>query len=175
MLVSALAPPSVSRAIQQVQRAAGFAQPHAQWHHAAVYVGHGLVCEALITGARANSLWKYCSGTHRLLFRRDERLSDLESCHVALHAALKLKYRYSWGSILQLLLQARTGWGHGPSPRPLSARATICSQLFADAYGLVSKRTLAPAATAGVAPAHLAADTALLQDVPMQWLALPPG
>ena len=134
LLVSALKKPLVSRAIEKVQRKAGFDEWHAQWHHASVYVGNNLVCEAQLWGVRVVSVFKYTAGTHQLRFRRNPALDDLSSCMLALEAALKLKYGYNWRSILQLLVQAKLGWNGGSGkPRQLSDRATICSQLYADA------------------------------------------
>lgn len=174
LLVSAVKKPWVSQAIVTVQLKAGFTEQNAQWHHAAVYMGNDLVCEAQLGGAKSVSIHKYLAGTHRLRFRRAVGLSDLDSCKLALEASLKLKYRYNFASILQLYFQANNGWRNSKaSPRKLSDRATICSQLFADAYGVVSKNTLDPTAVLGMSPAHLAVNKTL-QDIPMQWLAIPP-
>lgn len=173
LLVSAVDKPWVSRAIVTVQKQAGFDDETARWHHSAVYLGNGLVCEALLTGAKALPIHKYVAGTHCLKFRRAGYLSDLDSCKLALEAALKLKYRYNFASILQLYFQAKNGWKTGNSaPRKLSSRATICSQLFADAYGVVSKNTLDSTAVLGVSPAHLAVNRTL-SDIPMRWLSIP--
>jgi hypothetical protein len=172
LLVSAIHKAVVSSAIERVQRKAGFDAWHAQWHHAAVYVGNNLVCEAQLWGVRTASIFKYTAGTHLLRFRRDSKLDDLVSCKLALEAALKLKYGYNWGSILQLLLQANTGWSGGSGrPRQLSDRATICSQLYADAYGVVTASTLDSKAEAGISPAHLSLNKTLV-DLPMKWLSL---
>ena len=172
VLVSALKKPLVSRTIENIQRKAGFDAWHAQWHHAAVYVGNHLVCEAQLWGVRTASIFKYAAGTHRLRFRRDPHLDELGSCKLALEAALKLKYGYSWRSIVQLMAQARFGWRGGSGrPRQLSDRATICSQLYADAYGIVTASTLDTRAEAGVSPAHLSVNKTLI-DIPMEWLAL---
>lgn len=175
LLVSALKKPLVSRAIEKVQRKAGFDEWHAQWHHASVYVGNNLVCEAQLWGVRVVSVFKYTAGTHQLRFRRNPALDDLSSCMLALEAALKLKYGYNWRSILQLLVQAKLGWNGGSGkPRQLSDRATICSQLYADAYGVVTASTLDSRAEAGVSPAHLSVNKTLV-DIPMKWLSLGAG
>lgn len=172
LLVSALKKPPVSLAIERIQLKAGFDPLHAQWHHAAVYVGNSQVCEAQLSGVRVTSIFKYAAGSHRLCFRRPFRLSELDSCKLALEAALKLNYGYSWPSVLQLLVQAGNGWtGNSERPRKVSERATICSQLYADAYGLVSASTLEPRAQLGVSPAHLSLNQELA-DVPMRWLSL---
>ncbi|WP_041930444.1 hypothetical protein [Methylibium petroleiphilum] len=170
ILVSHVGEPLVSESIRRVQRRAGFDDWHAQWHHAAVYVGYQQVCEAQLTGVRVDSIFKYTAGKYRLRFRRNPKLSELHGCKIALDAALKLNYRYSFLSVLQLLWQARGGW-RGDRPRVLSARATICSQLYADAYGVVANETLDPAANLGITPAHLSVSK-LLEDIPMQWMAL---
>jgi uncharacterized protein YycO len=172
LLVSALAKPLISRAIERVQERAGFDAWHAQWHHAAVYVGNQLICEAELGGVQIASVFKYTAGTHRLRFRRDIHLSELDSCKLALEAALKLGYGYNWRSIMQLVSQAHLGWsGSSGRPKPLSERATICSQLYADAYGIVSASTLDSRAEMGVSPAHLSMNR-VLRDIPMTWLSL---
>lgn len=175
MLVSQVRPPFISRAIQAVQSKAGFDRKDSEWHHAAVWVGNDLLCEAQGGGVRTRSIYDYCAGTHRLRFRRSPLLSDLESALLALEAALKIRYGYNRRAIVQLLLQANTGWGRvtGDKPRPLSPRATICSQLYADAYGLITRRTLDNQAVLGVTPAHLSANKSL-EDIDMQWYAIDP-
>lgn len=170
LLVSKLGQPLVSEAIRRVQLRAGFEKWHAQWHHAAVYVGDDQICEAQLSGVRVGSIYDYSDGTYRLRFRRDPKLSDLLSCRLALDAALKLNYRYSFLSVLQLLWQASNGW-RGDRPRVLSRRATICSQLYADAHGSVSETTLDAEARLGMTPAHLSRNKTL-EDIPMQWMAL---
>jgi hypothetical protein len=176
LLVSAIKPPLISRAIVKIQTRAGFDDAHAQWHHAAVYVGNHMVCEAQLWGVKTSSIFKYAAGKHKLRFRRPSGLDELSSCKLALSASLKLKYGYNWRSIFALLTQANTGWTHGSNkPRPLGYRATICSQLYADAYGVVTETTLDSRAESGVAPAHLSINRTL-HDIPMKWQALkPPG
>jgi hypothetical protein len=172
LLVSAIHKPFVSRAIERVQLKAGFDAWHAQWHHAAVYVGNNLVCEAQLGGVRTASIFKYTAGTHLLRFRRDPGVDELDSCKIALEASLKLKYGYNWASVLQLLLQANTGWSGGSGkPRQLSDRATICSQLYADAYGVVTASTLDSRAEAGISPAHLSVNKTLV-DIAMTWMSM---
>ncbi|MFG5408118.1 hypothetical protein ABXN37_08350 [Piscinibacter sakaiensis] len=175
LLVSALNKSAVSKAIEHVQLTAGFDAWHAQWHHAAVYVGNNLICEAQLWGVRIASVFKYAAGTHLIRFRRDTALDDLGSCKVALEAALKLRYGYDWRSVVQLLTQAKWGWRGGSGrPRQLSERATLCSQLYADAYGVVTASTLDSRAEAGVTPAHLSVNKTL-SDLPMAWLSLDPS
>lgn len=174
LLVSAVKPPLVSRAIASIQKKAGFADIHAQWHHAAVYVGNHMVCEAQLWRVRTASIFKYAAGTHRLRFRRDPQMTELLSCRLALEATLKLNYGYSWRSVVKLLFQARIGWNRGADkPRTLGDRTTFCSQLYADAYGVVTETTLDSRAESGVSPAHLSVNKTL-RDIPMLWLRLRP-
>jgi hypothetical protein len=172
LLVSEIHKSLISRVITGVQTKAGFDAWHAQWHHAAVYVGNNLVCEAQLGGVRTSSIFRYVGGTHRVRFRRDPHLDELASCQIALEAALRLKYGYNWRSVVQLLTQAEIGWSGGSGkPRQLNSRATICSQLYADAYGVVTGSTLDTRAEAGISPAHLS-NNKVLTDFPVKWLSL---
>lgn len=176
LLVSQIKAPFVSRTIRAVQAKAGFDDLDGEWHHAAVWVGNDLLCEAQGSGVRTRAIYDYCAGTHKLRFRRPPDLSDLDSALLALEAALKIRYGYNRRAIFELWLQANTGWGrvNGDRPKPLSPRATICSQLYADAYGLITRRTLDAQAVLGVTPAHLSASK-LLVDIEMQWYAIDPA
>ncbi len=172
LLVSEVSPPLISKAIQTIQKQAGFEKKHAMWHHAAVYVGNELLCEAERNGTRIVPIYHYCKGKHALRFRRDNSLNELESCKIALEAALKLKYKYDRSAVLQLYWQSKTGWKYKKdTPRKINVNATICSQLYADAYGVVTKNTL-DSSTLCVSPAHLASNKTL-QDIPMTWLSIP--
>lgn len=173
MLVSDLKRPFVSRQIISVQKAAGFDEWHSQWHHAAVYVGNNMICEAQRKGVIAVPIFCYLTGRHLLRFRRDPAVSELMGYKIALEAALKLNYSYSTLAIVKLYFQAkRFGWnGSAGAPRPPSERATICSQLYADAYGLATEKTLDIKANPAVSPAHLSLNK-VLEDIPIKWLSL---
>ena len=173
LLVSDTREPFISRQITAVQRKAGFDDWHSQWHHAAVYVGNNLICEAQRKGVQAVPIFRYLTGKHRLRVRRDPNIDELVGYKLALAAALKLKYRYSLASVVQLYFQAKSwGWnGSSGAPRVVSDRATICSQLFADAYGVATEKTLDIKASPAVSPAHLSTNKTLA-DVHINWLSL---
>ena len=118
-------------------------------------------------------IFTYLTGHHLLRVRRDPLVDPLTGYKLALAAALKLNYRYSVYSIIKLYLQARKwGWsGTAGTPRAFSERATICSQLYADAYGVATESTLDIKANPAVSPAHISANKTL-RDVPLTWLSL---
>jgi hypothetical protein len=83
-----------------------------------------------------------------------------------------LNSSYSYGSILKLWWQS--GYGRLSKryiPRVPSPWSVICSQLYADAYGKVCKRTLDDDVYRPVTPASLSC-TDCLQDVPTNWLTI---
>jgi hypothetical protein len=173
LLVCAVKPGWVSKAIQRVQEKAGHTASDSRWHHAAVYLGDATLCEAVGGGVRISSVYDYSDGNHLLCFRRDPKLTEIERYRVALNAALKLKYGYSRRSIVRLYWKSFRGWNKRDSaPRILGERTTICSQLYADALGVVTKRTFDSNATTGVAPVHLF-EAKQLDTVPMTWFSVP--
>jgi len=173
LLVSALEPDFVSRSISRIQVKAGYSDEHSKWTHAAVYLGDATLCEAVGKGVRISRIYDYSAGTHLLCFRRDPKLTEIERYKIALNAALKLKSTYSKSSIMRFWWQSRGGWHQrDKAPRKLGDTATICSQLYADAHGVATGRTLEPTATAGVAPVHLFGSKQL-DTIPMTWLAVP--
>jgi hypothetical protein len=172
VLVCSVQPPAISSYIQRLQRRAGFEEQHAQWHHAAVYIGDERICEAQTSGMRVESIYRYSAGAHRIRIRRDQQLSEAEGIKIALEAATRLNYKYGWKTISGLWFQSKKGWKNNAAAEPKRfAQASICSELFADAHGVVTRRTLVPTATMGVSPAHLSACKDLV-DVAVKWLAL---
>jgi hypothetical protein len=169
LLVSALNPSRIQGAIERVQRQGGYHAEDARWQHAAVYIGDYGICEATRVGVKAAMIFPYI-GDHLIRVRRDPALSSDDSWRVVVQALVRLNYSYSFSSILQLLWQARGGY-RAPrnSPRVFSQRVTICSQLYADAYGNVTRKTLDNDVSLPVTPASLSC-TPLLQDVQSQWL-----
>jgi cell wall-associated NlpC family hydrolase len=174
VLVSAVEPTWLSRRIMAAQEQGGFAADDARWHHAAVYVGNGRICEATLRGVQACDLDQYV-GTHRIRVRRDPQLRAMQGYDIAMHALFRMRWYYSLWTLVRLLLQSWRGFHADPVALPLSSsRAVICSMLYADAYSLVTQRVLGNAAGATPTPAFLSA-TPILDDVVCGWRALEGG
>jgi hypothetical protein len=173
VLVSQPAPGLIARAITQTQRSMGFADEHAQWQHAAMYVGKDKVCEATRGGVKAVSLFKYVKDAHLIRLRRDPALTDAQRLQMVVEALQMLPYQYSRSSILALVWRnwrSRMGWSNGPPV--LTPGATICSQMYNDAFGLAHGRPAVFTPHWTVTPADLSR-TDNLQDVPdLRWVQI---
>jgi hypothetical protein len=171
VLVSAIAPGYLSRRIIAAQEHGGFAGEDARWHHAAVYVGNGRICEAMPGGVQARSIDRYI-GTHRIRIRRDPHLRPMQGYEIAMQALSRMRWYYSVWTLVRMALQSWRGFYDDPvGLRFASSRAVICSMLYADAYSVVTQRVLGNAAGATPTPAFLSA-TPVLEDVVCQWRAL---
>lgn len=172
ILVSSMKPDFVQRAIKKVQIKGGYSEEHAQWHHAAVYLGDYGLCEASRNGVNARKIYPYIGG-HLIRVRRDKNLKNNQQWKIAVQALLRQKFSYSFGSIIKILWQSRNGfWNTSFSPRNTSRRAIICSQLYAESYGHSSGKTVQPDMGIPVTPAALSC-CELFQDVEIEWLKLP--
>src|SRR5665213_3277873 len=87
----------ISHAIVKAQLAGGFAQAHAQWTHAAVYLGDGEhICEAncfvpgLPHGVVMRSAFVYCDGKNAIRARRPRDMSAKERLRIAIGALTNL-------------------------------------------------------------------------------------
>jgi len=173
ILFSDVTPDFSGRMIRKVQSANGFHQQHACWEHAALYLGHDQVCEAVWPKVRVVSLGEIILGK-RLLVRRRDGLSDDQRFAIAIHGAAKTGSWYGWPDILRLGLARASMWRlRGEVPQRIATR--ICSQHCADAYAASIGVVLATAAglQRATTPADLAM-TAQLQDVSLCWRSLPP-
>lgn len=141
-----------------------------------MYIGDYMVCEATRRGVKAASIftWFQEIGQRPLLIRlRRANLAPAVSARLVIQALIRLDYRYSLLSNAALWLHSlSSGYtGAGP-PRAIPVRATICSQLYADAFGIVTGRTLNTATDRYATPADLSCTT-VLQDVGgLRWLRL---
>lgn len=168
ILVSSLTPNYVQKAIKIVQEKGGYHPEHAQWHHAAVYLGDYGLCEATRTGVKAGKIYPYIGG-YRIRVRRDMTLTDDLRWKIAVQALLSLNVSYSYKSIIEILIQSRDGWWKNNfKPRNTSDRAVICSRLYSDAYGNVTNKTVEQQYNTPVTPAQLSCCT-LFQDVQTHW------
>jgi hypothetical protein len=168
VLVSAIRPGCIARRIIAAQERGGFAPEDARWHHAAVYVGDGRICEATLRGVRTNDLYAYI-GTHRIRVRRDPQLTPDDGYRIALAAFGRLRWYYSSWTLVRMLLQSLRGFYAEPvGLRFTASHSIICSMLYADAYSLVTRRVLGNTAGETTTPAFLSS-TALLEDVAVGW------
>jgi hypothetical protein len=166
-----VSPPRGSRAIVSTQRRGGYSAEHARWHHAAVYLGDYLVCEATLRGVRYAPIYAYV-GNHFIRVRRDESLSDRDSWRVALYAMTRLKDSYSYLTIASLAFKAQKGYWRPMPESPLpGGRAVICSKLYSDAFILATKRVLYNVTAGEVTPASLSSSP-IMTDVQTEWLAI---
>lgn len=171
VLFSALKPKAGSKIIQRAQEAGGYAPDHATWHHAAVYLGDGLILEALIGGVTYRQLYVY-SETHRMRFRRDVNLTPQERYRIAIHSMKRLRERYSILKLPRVWLNLTRATVR-PASTIRGTRATICSQLYADAYMETTNRNVCRLGHfTDVPPAELSASS-VLSDVHVPWIRVP--
>jgi hypothetical protein len=170
LLVSATNPSRGSNAIIRAQTAGGHHRNDASWHHAAVYIGEALICEAqLWSGVRVTSLYDYV-GTHRLRFRRDLTITADDGWRIALRTLESLHRRYSLSALPRLWAQSIKGFWR-PEVRHRDVRAVVCSEIFGRAYSLTTGRMLVPGSLNIITPADLSL-CASLTDVPDGWLRI---
>jgi hypothetical protein len=174
ILCSAVTPGLIASNIRAVQQRGGYGKEHACWEHAAIYIGHGILCEATRKGVRRDMLSNYV-GTHNLRFRRDTSLTSDLRYELAIAALSFQDYRYGMLEVFRLLKAAKWGFGNRVKANMKTSgfpkRALICSELYADSYAKVTKRIVGNIAGGEVTPASLSADATLV-DVPAQWLSI---
>ncbi len=150
---------------------------HARWHHAALYVGKGVICEASRIGVQRDMLSKYV-GSHYLRFRRNPDLKIEERYELALHALASQGVSYNFREIFRLWKAARFGFGNSTKAnvqmlgKQYPKQATICSQLYADCHVSVTKTVIGNLDGGETTPACLSMAKRLV-DVPIGWLAIP--
>jgi cell wall-associated NlpC family hydrolase len=168
-LFSACNQPWISKAIVKAQTRGGYGQADACWHHAAVYAGQYMICEAQGRKVRVSKLYEYV-GSHRILIRRDTSLNSSDGREIAMNAMAQIGDPYGFFSLLQLGWQSLRGFW-----RPLQTlggqRAVICSKLYADAYAQTTGKLLVTGKLGIPTPASLSL-TNCLTDVKVDWLAI---
>jgi cell wall-associated NlpC family hydrolase len=176
-----LAADSISRRIMQPQDDGGLHQRHAQWTHAAVYLGDGEhICEANFKvpgqpdGVTLRSGFEYCDGGYAIRARRPKNMTPQQRLRIAIGALTNIGKSYSFWQIVKFAKAAAGGGffrylGRGPKN---PAQAFVCSTLYQDAYNFAFQG-------AGVrmgslcTPAHLSASSDFEQNEPnLQWLEI---
>ena len=95
---------SISRRIMQAQADGGLHQRHAQWTHAAVYLGDGEhICEANFKvpgqpdGVTLRSGFDYCDGEHAIRARRPKNMTPQQRLRIAIGALTNIGRSYAFG------------------------------------------------------------------------------
>jgi hypothetical protein len=167
ILVSDLSPGFVSRRIISRQSEGGYSTVHAQWHHAAVHLGKGTICEADRHGVHCSTIYSYV-GDHLIRLRRDPNITIETGFEICQYALMSLTAPYSFWEIIRLFFKSREGfWNQGSGPRIPGVRATICSRLYAEAYMSATGRVMR-GASGETTPAYLSS-APHLTDVQTSW------
>jgi hypothetical protein len=174
LLVSPVEPSVTARMIIWAQRQVHDAE-HAQWMHAALYLGENAVVEIDGGGVRVSSLFKYVL-THRMLFRRvldaaNQDIDPISGYRIALAALKQFRRRYAYENILVtaydcLSLKANTG-----QLRSVRSQGSICSDFFNEVVFATTNRPAAPVVRLPLQPADLSASP-LMRDLSVGWASL---
>ena len=169
ILLSPVKLSGISKKIAEAQESGGYAPEDARWTHAAVYAGARVgLCEATRRGVHVSLLHEYI-GKHLFRVRRDPSLDRETGWDIVVNALVRLNTPYSLRSIGTIFRRAK-----GPglwARQELSAHekeASICSQLYAEAYSIATGKTLWNCVGKEVTPAYLSQANALT-DIAMQW------
>lgn len=172
----------ISRSIMEAQERGGFHRRHAQWTHAAVYLGDGEhICEAnfklpdMRDGVVLRSAFHYCDGTYALRARRPRNMTPQQRIRIAIGALTSIGKSYNFIQVLQFAHAAWTGqgfWASTPRGPRISPRALVCSTLYQDAYNFAFLGTTVRMG-ALCTPAHLSASPDFEpDDPPLGWLEI---
>lgn len=145
----------------------GYDHVHARWHHVAVYVGDGFLCEARVLGGIQYRPLDDYVGKYWIRVRRDNGMSDSEGFRLAIRAMTRLRKSYGFIEIAKLSWRAIKGFSTW-SPLALGPKGVICSHLYNMAYMAVTKRLLWDTDDRPILPAELSA-TSVLSDVSVFW------
>ena len=173
LLFSAVEMNPAQRAIVNAQVDLGYAEEHARWHHAAVYIGERALCEATFRGVGYHGITDTFL-TSRIRIRRIPQLKRKERFRIAIRALMRLTKPYDfWSVTLYWLRSQNTSFGAAFSREfRVKGRAFICSELYHEAYMAVTSRVLLTDPDRDVLPADLSASRGLV-DIPAGWAQLP--
>jgi hypothetical protein len=178
---------SISQRITKAQVSAGLHLRHAQWTHAAVYLGDGQnVCEANFKtpgqpdGVAIRSVFDYCDGTSAIRARRPSNMSPQQRIRIAIGALTNLGKGYSFNQIVNfavdaskegLLTRFKSLLGSSSGPR-YPAQSFVCSTLYQDALTYASRGSSVRLG-ALCTPAQLSASTDFENNDPrLGWLEI---
>ena len=172
---------AISRAIIVSQEKI-FPKRHAQWTHAAVYLGDDEhICEAnfkvpgIPSGVNIRSAFCYCDGAHAIRARRRKDMNPKLRLRIAIGALTNLGAGYSFKQIVQFALAANSNKGFWSSLKRVPNSQTqsfVCSTLYQDAYNFAFQGN---SIRLGVrcTPAHLSASPDFEDTEPLlQWLRI---
>ena len=175
-------PDDISEAISAAQEKGGFPKRHAQWTHAAIYLGDGEhICEAnfkvpnIPWGVRMRSIYNYCDGNTALRARRPKVHDDQQRIRIAIGAMTSLGKGYSFSQIYSFAKAAYSGrgfWQNGETRQRISRKPLVCSTLYQDAYNFSYQGVTVRMGTM-CTPAHLSASPDFETDDPeIGWLEI---
>ena len=172
LLFSAVRPDFLQRQIVVAQERVGCDGNDARWHHAAVYVGNYYLCESVPGGVRYRSITEFVPD-YKIRVRRDTSLNIQQAFGVVVHALKRLNTPYSLKSAVWVWILSWTRIGVADDDSRFRRPATLCSQLYDEAYAEATNRLLA-----GIERQHrvLPADLSAcddLSDVQSAWAPLP--
>jgi hypothetical protein len=170
VLVGSIKPDWVTRRIVATQLK-NYDQAHAQWQHAAIYMGNGFLAEATTHGVKYTPLQHYV-GEYFIKVRRHSSLTPDERWLVAIEAGVRLREAYRFSDIVTIYRRTFPGLSRQIRPNVLvQANSVICSQLCQDAHAKVTGRLIVSLAINPVVPAALS-QTTLLEDVYTCWCSI---
>ena len=171
---------SISKSIMQAQLDGGLPTRHAQWTHAAVYLGDDEnICEANFkvpgnpNGVIVRSAFSYCDGKYAVRARRPKNMTAKQRLRIAIGALTSLGKSYSFLQIVKFAKAARGGQGFLKSLRrgpQLPPQRFVCSTLYQDALNFALQGNTIRMGSL-CTPAHLSASDDFEQDdLPLAWL-----
>jgi hypothetical protein len=172
---------SISAGIKKAQLAGGLPERHAQWTHAAVYLGDDEhICEANFkvpghpNGVIIRSAFAYCDGHHAIPARRPKNMSPKQRLRIAIGALTSLGKGYNFWQIAEFAEAAVKEKGFKRLWRGLRSppQGYVCSTLYQDAYNFAFQGTSIRLGSL-CTPAHLSASEDFeAADPAIQWLAI---
>jgi cell wall-associated NlpC family hydrolase len=180
LLFRSIEPDEISNAIVAAQKR-GFHERHAQWTHAAVYLGDDEhVCEANFKvpgspyGVNIRSVFCYCDGKHAIRARRPRNMDAKTRLRIAIGALANIGSGYNFRQIVEFGNAVYRGDGVLNSFKRVPTSQTqsfVCSTLYQDAYNFALGNTVR--ATSRCTPAHLSSSADFDAAEPaLRWLEI---
>lgn len=172
----------VSKGIVEAQLQGGLPMRHAQWTHAAVYLGDDEnICEATFKfpgfddDVAIRSAFVYCNGEYAIRARRPKNMTSKQRLRIAIGALTNLNKKYDYSQILTFFVASKTGkgfWSSADRRARIRMNALVCSTLYQDAYNFAFKGATVRLGSL-CTPAHLSASDDFEEaDIQMDWLAI---